>query len=65
MEKKDHIGLVSLAHYLTLMHIFPDTVLAHIFTFDFLEELDSVIEGMKAFLRYVLKPGRQFMVHSC
>ena len=45
MENENYIGQISMAHYLSIMQIFPDSVLGQIFTFDYLEEVDSIIEG--------------------
>lgn len=43
-EEENYIGEVTLAFYLSLLQIFPDSILGRIFTFDFLEEIDSIIE---------------------
>nr|KAG5709046.1 hypothetical protein BaRGS_004685 [Batillaria attramentaria] len=45
MEEENYIGQVTLAFYLSLLQIFPDNVLSQIFTFDYLEEIDSIIEA--------------------
>ncbi|KAL8589915.1 hypothetical protein ACOMHN_024002 [Nucella lapillus] len=44
MEREDPLTQVTLTHNLSLLGIFPDPVLSHIFTFDYLEKVDSSIE---------------------
>jgi hypothetical protein len=45
MEEENYVGQLMLAHFLSIMQIFPDKVLGQIFTFEYLEEIDSIIEG--------------------
>ncbi|XP_076470468.1 uncharacterized protein LOC143300581 [Babylonia areolata] len=55
MKEKNYIGQISLAHYLAVMQIFPDHILGQIFTFDYLEEMDRIIEA---------EPDRQVHLRS-
>ncbi|XP_025116000.1 FAST kinase domain-containing protein 1, mitochondrial-like isoform X2 [Pomacea canaliculata] len=55
MKAENYLGQVFLAHYLSIMQIFPDNVLGQIFTFDFLEEIDRIIEA---------EPDRQLILKN-
>ncbi|XP_076449755.1 FAST kinase domain-containing protein 1, mitochondrial-like [Babylonia areolata] len=48
MSTKDYLSQISLAHNLSVMGIFPYQILGQIFTFDYLEKVDSSIEEEEA-----------------
>ncbi|KAL8559753.1 hypothetical protein ACOMHN_002286 [Nucella lapillus] len=68
MKGGNSIGQVCLAHYISLMQVFPDHVLGHIFTFDYLEHIDTIIEAepdRQLFLRNLMMQLNRCVILEC
>ncbi|KAK7115473.1 FAST kinase domain-containing protein 1, mitochondrial-like [Littorina saxatilis] len=68
MEEENYIGQITMANHLTVMQIFPDNALGHIFTFDYLEEVDGIIEDepdRRTFLKNLMMQLNRSVILEC